>query len=441
MQSLEKYLHKNNRLFIFVDDPHKYQAADKKTLVLQYQIQKTDTYAGLKFEHKKIFQSNQVNNPNHLCSNYILYNTYVKLQGLSPVFLKNEQEMKSWSSASLQQITNFIFQYGYPDIVFYETLDRPESIIWNYIKQVPLKIEARFNSFGPFGYYPATGFARKNPILDKILKNNKKSSRKSRKSVNLIFKTRNASQYSKWHDRFVKKFNIKTILRNLFYLHKKYKYFFLIIFNIITCKNIFHYKIYTKNNYVYFLNHLPEASSFSESPHNSNPLDIITRLCLHKPCDANIYIKEHPRSYMRRPLGFYEKINRLPGVKLIHPKASNSDLFRTASAVMTVTGTPAFEAGMWNIPAGVLGRPAWSKAPWITELKKPEQIFSLKKFPTNFGLKSKNFYAKWLDSVFCMTKSEINKKGPLLHGKYLAKLILNTYKKIVLNRHQKNNKS
>jgi hypothetical protein len=61
-----------------------------------------------------------------------------------------------------------------------------------------------------------------------------------------------------------------------------------------------------------------------------------------------------------RPLGYYREINRLFNVELVAPAVDSHDLILKAAAVVTITGTSAWEALMYQKPAVVFGTLCYS---------------------------------------------------------------------------------
>jgi hypothetical protein len=58
----------------------------------------------------------------------------------------------------------------------------------------------------------------------------------------------------------------------------------------------------------------------------------------------------------RRPKGYYDRINALPGVFFVDPLESSFQFIKGAEAVITLTGTSGLEAIMLNKPAIFLGK-------------------------------------------------------------------------------------
>lgn len=99
----------------------------------------------------------------------------------------------------------------------------------------------------------------------------------------------------------------------------------------------------------------PEASTMVISPYQTNQLSVLEALAKAKPVDQILIVKEHLTMIGRRPEGFYEKINNLPGVYLVDPRETSFQFINNAEAVITLTGTSGLEAILLKKPAIFLG--------------------------------------------------------------------------------------
>ncbi len=85
------------------------------------------------------------------------------------------------------------------------------------------------------------------------------------------------------------------------------------------------------------------------------------------------YVKEHPTQWWRRginytayrPKGFYQKIASLANISLVPVKSDNYALAEYAQAVVTVTGTPGWEAIVRGKPAIIFGYPWYMDCPCV----------------------------------------------------------------------------
>ena len=85
------------------------------------------------------------------------------------------------------------------------------------------------------------------------------------------------------------------------------------------------------------------------------------------------YVTEHPVQWWRRginytpyrPRGFYKKIANLGNVVLVPIETNNYELTDHAQAVVTVTGTPGWEAVVKGKPAVIFGYPWYMDCPSV----------------------------------------------------------------------------
>ncbi len=101
--------------------------------------------------------------------------------------------------------------------------------------------------------------------------------------------------------------------------------------------------------YVYMPLHLiPESTTFSISPMYVNEFDIIAAVSKSLPAGWWLYVKEHQAMVGERGTDFYEKVNKLPNVRMVQlnyyqdpkPWITNSQ------GVVTISGTSAYEAAL-----------------------------------------------------------------------------------------------
>lgn len=104
---------------------------------------------------------------------------------------------------------------------------------------------------------------------------------------------------------------------------------------------------------LYALHYQPEATS---SPMGGGiysnqiiPIKILSH-CL--PQGYKLYVKEHPvQSHVGRKAEFYNRLKRIPNVKLISKKEDSYDLLKKSKAVASLTGTIIVEGVVNGIPA------------------------------------------------------------------------------------------
>ncbi|GIP36206.1 hypothetical protein [Paenibacillus sp. J2TS4] len=107
----------------------------------------------------------------------------------------------------------------------------------------------------------------------------------------------------------------------------------------------------TRPYVLYAIHKQPEASIDVLGGACSNQLDIIRAMARSTPSTHDLYVKEHSNNIGNNSMRFYKQLLSIPGVKLISPFADSHSLFKRADLVVTVSGTIAYEAGLFGVPA------------------------------------------------------------------------------------------
>ena len=139
-----------------------------------------------------------------------------------------------------------------------------------------------------------------------------------------------------------------TVYFRKFYLYSKFNKYF---------------KIPTNEQYIYMpLHYIPESTTFTKAPMYINELMIIEAISKTMPINWKLYVKEHPMMVGEREISFYSKVAKIPNVKLLDFKNHREpkDLIQKSKAVITITGSSAFEASILNKPAIVFGSAAYN---------------------------------------------------------------------------------
>lgn len=101
---------------------------------------------------------------------------------------------------------------------------------------------------------------------------------------------------------------------------------------------------------LYTLHHQPEASVDVLGSLNSNQEALIESLSRLLPATHKLWVKEHKGALGDRSLGWFRRVKRLPNVRIIDPFKDIYPLIRDASLVVTVSGTPGYEAALMGVP-------------------------------------------------------------------------------------------
>lgn len=101
--------------------------------------------------------------------------------------------------------------------------------------------------------------------------------------------------------------------------------------------------------YVYMPLHLiPESGTFNLAPFYINELSIVEAVSKSLPAGWWLYVKEHQAMVGERGTDFYEKVNRLPNVRMVQLNYYNDPKpwIIYSQGVVTISGTTAYEAAL-----------------------------------------------------------------------------------------------
>lgn len=101
----------------------------------------------------------------------------------------------------------------------------------------------------------------------------------------------------------------------------------------------------------YGLHVQPESSIDVLGSYFSHQLKLIQDIRRALPFDTTLVVKEHPNFLGIKSLEFFEALRRIPNVALVKHDVSSFDIYERASIIFTVSGTPAYEAGLLGLPA------------------------------------------------------------------------------------------
>lgn len=110
-------------------------------------------------------------------------------------------------------------------------------------------------------------------------------------------------------------------------------------------------------NYLYLPLHFqPERTTSPQGGIFSYQEIYIKMVSYHAPKNWLIYIKEHPSQNINgRSIAFYKTLNELPNVKFVKKDSDSIKLLLNSKAVITVTGTAAWEALFFKKPTIIFG--------------------------------------------------------------------------------------
>lgn len=110
--------------------------------------------------------------------------------------------------------------------------------------------------------------------------------------------------------------------------------------------------------YVYMPLHLiPESSTFVKAPYYIDEYNIIEAVSKALPIGWRLYVKEHQAMVGERGEDFYKRVNKLPNVRMVQINyyQDPKPWIDKCQAVVTITGTSAYEAALMGKHAIVFG--------------------------------------------------------------------------------------
>lgn len=174
--------------------------------------------------------------------------------------------------------------------------------------------------------------------------------------------------------------------------------------------------------YVYMPLHLiPESTTFSVSPMYVNEFDIIEAVSKSLPAGWWLYVKEHQAMVGERGTDFYEKVNKLPNVKMVQLNyyQDPKPWITKSQGVVTISGTSAYEAALLGKHSIVFSDTAFSLIDGIERVRSYEDLPAALKHFTD-PLDNKKSCAAYIEAVRKMGYS-INLKLLLNDGEQILR--------------------
>lgn len=107
---------------------------------------------------------------------------------------------------------------------------------------------------------------------------------------------------------------------------------------------------------VYFPLHVqPEFTTDVRAPFFTNQVALIESISKSVPAGYRVVVKEHPGMKGERKLGYYRDIQRIQNVQLLSPALDSHELIQQSDAVLTITGSSAWEGILYEKPVIAFG--------------------------------------------------------------------------------------
>jgi hypothetical protein len=99
----------------------------------------------------------------------------------------------------------------------------------------------------------------------------------------------------------------------------------------------------------------PEFTVNVRAPFHDNQIALMESIAKSMPIGYRLVIKEHPGMKGERPLGYYRQLRAPYNVDLLSPAVDSHELIRQSDAVLTITGSVAWEAILFGKPVIAFG--------------------------------------------------------------------------------------
>lgn len=165
--------------------------------------------------------------------------------------------------------------------------------------------------------------------------------------------------------------------------------------------------------FVYFPLHVqPEFTTDVRAPFFANQIALIENISKSVPAGHRVLVKEHPGMKGERNLGYYKHLTKLHNVQLLSPAIDSHDLIRAADAVLTITGSSAWEAILYEKPAIAFGPLYYGFYPLVYQC---ENVASLPKILSQAiaGLTPNHKFLLKLVSAFLESAHELEWADPI----------------------------
>ena len=129
--------------------------------------------------------------------------------------------------------------------------------------------------------------------------------------------------------------------------------------------------------FIYYPLHIEqERSTLIATPFFTNDLEFVKNIAKSIPINYELFVKEHPSQITRnwRDKKFYQELDLIPNVTIIHPSTSSLELVKHCDMVITRSGTVALEAAFYKKSAITCADFDYTILPSIERLMRLEDL-------------------------------------------------------------------
>lgn len=129
-----------------------------------------------------------------------------------------------------------------------------------------------------------------------------------------------------------------------------------IVRHVASEMGIFERRVDETKRSVYFPLHVqPEFTTDVRAPAYANQLALIESISKAVPVGYQVLVKEHPGMSGERALHYYKELKKLHNVRLLSPCLDSHDLIRNSDVILTIAGSSAWEAILYEKPVIAFG--------------------------------------------------------------------------------------
>lgn len=127
--------------------------------------------------------------------------------------------------------------------------------------------------------------------------------------------------------------------------------------------------------YVFFgLHRQPESSIDVTGSFFSDQIATIRQVARAIPAGHDLLVKIHTADIDGQRPAFYKTLRAIPGVVLVDPHADARRLIRNAGLVVTIAGSPGYEAALLGKPVICLSPVFWNRLPTVRFCQRPPEL-------------------------------------------------------------------
>ena len=178
----------------------------------------------------------------------------------------------------------------------------------------------------------------------------------------------------------------------------------------------------------------PESSTSILAGTYLDEYEVIRNIAFNLPEGMKLYVKDHMSAWGYPSLEFYNKLKKLPNVRVLSPGEATKQLIKKSQAVITLTSTVGYEALLLGKKVFVYGEVFYDFHKDVVKVKAPAELFNIlnenlqdevsidKDYNLNFLAAC--YLATYPGSLNLMLKDEsAQKKAEEIYGKVIKEVV------------------